>query len=203
MEKTNWTVYSLRIELLHIKPFIWRRVWIPSDTVLQRLHKIIQVCMGWEDYHLHEFRIGEQRYAVPSPEDFDRDLKDERGQRLDRLLLPGISEFLYLYDFGDGWEHRIVVEDQQVPRGLWSYPVCVAGERACPPEDVGGPPGYDDFVRAMRDQYPHPDPQADEDDDASEEDALAVGWIGGFYDPEGFDANAVNIKLAKMRKRSK
>jgi hypothetical protein len=186
-------VYSLRIELLDVEPLIWRRVWVPAGVVLQRLHKIIQACMGWNDSHLHQFRFGEFEYAVPDPEGhFETNAKDERGQRLDWLLKGGLREFQYSYDFGDGWEHRVIAEQQEKPRPGVAYPVCVAGERACPPDDVGGPPGYGELLRVLRGEK-HEDYDAEDDENR-------LHWIGGFYDPEGFDANAANRRLAKLRR---
>jgi hypothetical protein len=186
-------VYSLRIELLYIEPLIWRRVWVPAGVVLQRLHKIIQAAMGWNDSHLHDFHFGDTRYVVPDPEGFyELEGKDERGQRLDWLLKNDVREFMYSYDFGDGWMHRIVVEQQQKPQTLLAYPVCVAGERACPPDDVGGPPGYMDLLRALLGE-------TNEDSD-DEEDENRRQWIGGFYDPEGFDVNNANQRMSKLRR---
>jgi yecA family protein len=187
------TVYSLRIELLGIEPLIWRRVWVPAGTVLQRLHKIIQSCMGWNDSHLHAFKFGDTRYQVPDPEyPYERDGKDERGQRLDLLLKRGLREFMYTYDFGDNWEHRIVVEEERDPRPTLAYPVCVAGERACPPDDVGGTHGYMDLLEALRGET------GNEHDE--EERQSRLSWIGGFYDSEGFDANSANLRMSKLRR---
>jgi len=193
MESAQPTVYSLRMELLNVEPLIWRRVLIPSDIVLPRLHKVIQACMGWQDAHLHEFEFDGTKYGVPDPDGLhDQDVKDERGQRLDRLLKAGVTEFQYSYDFGDGWEHRVVVEDERQPRRLLGYPVCMAGERACPPEDVGGPYGYRDLLDAMQSEH---EGEYDVDDEDNR-----VLWIGGFWDPEGFDVNAANKRLTKLRK---
>jgi hypothetical protein len=195
MEASAPTVYSLRIELLDIEPLIWRRVWVPSDVVLQRLHKVFQAVMGWQESHLHEFQFGEVRLAVPDPEgEDDKEVVDERGQRLDRLLKGGLREFQYRYDFGDGWEHRVVIEQVSAPKRLVAYPACVAGERACPPEDVGGPHGYAELLRALRGDQGGPD------EDSEAEDEQRVLWIGGFYDPEGFDVNTTNIRMAKLRR---
>src|SRR5665213_208065 len=182
MSSSSKIVYCLRIELLQIEPLIWRRVWIPAGTVLQRLHKIIQAAMGWGDHHLHEFEIAGKRYEVPSDQDFGRKFTDERGQRLDRALGPSIREFRYVYDFGDNWEHRLIVEDLATARPRWLYPACVAGERACPPEDVGSVPGYQQFVKDL----------ADQSGTSDENDPDYVRWIGGVYDSEGFDVNAAN-----------
>ncbi len=102
----------------------------------------------------------------------------EKGHNLDGLLAHRIREFEYEYDFGDGWEHRIIVEATHKPVADWSYPLCVAGERACPPEDVGGPPGYERFLEAIA------DPKHREHDHM-------LAWVGGVFDPEGFDINAV------------
>ena len=105
---------------------------------------------------------------------------------LDGLLAHRIREFAYAYDFGDSWEHRIIVEATQKPVADWRYPLCVAGERACPPEDVGGPPGYEGFLEAIA-KPKH-----------REHDHL-LAWVGGVFDPQGFDINAVNRELRRRR----
>ena len=146
---------------------------------------MLQVVIGWTDSHLHSFCIGERRFT--NAEDFeDLNMLAEKGHNLDGLLAHRIREFEYEYDFGDGWEHRIIVETTHKPVADWSYPLCVAGERACPPEDVGGPPGYERFLEAIA------DPKHREHDHM-------LAWVGGVFDPQGFDINAVNRELRRRR----
>ena len=183
--KSVAAIYILRVELQHIQPLIWRRVHVPTDIPLPRLHDVLQVVIGWTDSHLHSFRIGARGYT--NSEDFaDLHMLAERGHDLGALLGDTIREFEYEYDCGDGWEHRIVVEATGKPVADWPYPICVAGERACPPEDVGGPPGYEGFLEAIADP------------DHEEHDSTLV-WVGGAFDPEGFDINCVNRELRRLR----
>ena len=166
--------------LEEIEPPIWRRLEVPGDITLARLHSVIQLAMGWQDYHLHEFRIGDVTYGEPNPEfDDDREIKDDRRAWLRRAVSGVGEEFIYLYDFGDGWTHDIVVEDIRASEPRIRYPRVIAGARACPPEDVGGPYGYVDFLQAIA------DPKHTEHDGMLE-------WVGGEFDPEAFDVDAKN-----------
>lgn len=122
----------------HIDPPIWRRVIVPSEFSLFELHCVLQAVMGWEDFHLHEFTVKRQRYALPTPDSFDDGAtEDEESARLSDVATPR-STFIYHYDFGDSWLHSILVEKVGVESPA-PVPVCTAGARACPPEDSGGP----------------------------------------------------------------
>ena len=178
-------IYALRLELEGIEPLIWRRLLVPAVIPLPKLHDVLQVAMGWTDSHLHSFRIGDLEYSTGSNIG-DLNMLETKGRKLDALLAGTIREFDYQYDFGDGWNHRIVVESIARPKDGWIYPLCVAGERACPPEDIGGPPGYLAFLDTI----------ANPDDE--EHDSMLV-WVGGAFDPEGFDINAVNRELRRRR----
>lgn len=178
-------IYTLRVELQHIQPLIWRRVHVPTDIPLLRLHDVLQVVMGWTDSHLHSFRIGARGYTN-SEDPGELNMLAEKGRNLGALLGDAIREFDYEYDFGDGWEHRIAVEGTGKPVTDWPYPLCVAGERACPPEDVGGPPGYEEFLQAIAAP-------------GHEEHGSTLVWVGGAFDPEGFDINCVNRELRRLR----
>ena len=180
-------IYQLKITLRGIRPPIWRRVLVPGDYSLYRLHRLIQVVMGWEDSHLHAFTIGGEYYGIPSPEDWEPVI-DERRHTLQRVAGEQ-HKFLYEYDFGDGWEHQIVVEKILPPEPGRQYPVCVTGKRACPPEEVGGIRGYADFLKAIGDP-------------GHEEHDQVLRWVGGEFDPEAFSCEAVNATLdAVSRKR--
>lgn len=182
-------VLTLRIELEHIEPLIWRRILVPAAITLPALHSVCQAAMGWTNSHLHLFRIGDCSYGEPD-EFGELNFVAEKGRRLEALVGRSIRQFHYEYDFGDSWEHRIIVEEDLPVRHAIRLPLCTAGQRACPPEDVGGPPGYENFLDAIR------DPSHEEHDDY-------LQWIGGFFDPEGFDVNAVNQRLAKIRFRQR
>lgn len=173
-------VYQLKVTLEEIEPPVWRQLEVSGDITLSKLHSVIQLAMGWLDYHLHEFRMGDVTYGEPDPEfDDDREVKDDRRARLSRSVSGVGEEFIYLYDFGDGWTHRVVVEDIRPREPRIRYPRVLAGARACSPEDVGGPDGYVDFLEAIVDPK-HP-----------EHDAM-LEWVGGEFDPEAFDVDAKN-----------
>jgi len=167
------TVHQLKVTLEGTKPPVWRRVVVPSDITFARLHDVLQAAFGWWNSHLHEFEIDGVRYGSDDGEGWgDRPL-DERRHRLGDVAGEGAT-FGYVYDFGDNWQHRMVVE-RVVPaeRGA-RYPACTAGRRACPPEDCGGVWGYADFVDAIRDP------------EHSEHESM-LEWVGGTFDPEAFD----------------
>src|SRR5438270_6506331 len=136
------------IVLEDVRPEIWRRLLIPEGFTLAKVHTIVQIAMGWQDYHLHEFSLGELRYGRP---DYDEgpELLDERRISLRDLDLSTGNRIGYDYDFGDGWEHQLVFEQKHVAAPDVFYPACIAGERAGPPEDVGGPLAYEDFLKAL------------------------------------------------------
>jgi Plasmid pRiA4b ORF-3-like protein. len=181
--------YQLKITLQDVDPPIWRRVLVPSDFTLFDLHRVIQIVMGWEDCHLHDFSIKRQRYALPDIVDSDQE-GDESETRLCDVVRPR-SKFLYQYDFGDGWMHDLVVE-KAVHDVAAAGPFCVDGERAGPPEDSGGPWGYQVKLEALAN--PH--------DEESEE---LREWIGNDFDAELFERDSVNAQLhdsfGRLRKR--
>ncbi|CAM5798333.1 plasmid pRiA4b ORF-3 family protein [Rhizobacter fulvus] len=181
-------VYQLRLELLFIEPVIWRTILVPETLTLPKLDRVIQAAMGWTNSHLHAWQIDGRRYGVPDPEwDPPGELLDERKFTVGSVLGEHIDEFFYDYDFGDGWEHRIAVDKRlaaDTERNTW--PMCIAGANACPPEDVGGPPGYMDFVQAMSDPMHN--------------DHLQMWrWNGGPFDPTSFSLNDANRAIRKLR----
>jgi len=176
-------VYRLKITLADIKPSVWRRVEV-EDCNLLKLHKIIQIVMGWSGYHLWVFDIEGDQYG-DDPEG-DPDMVSARKLKLGEMVWAKVKKFRYLYDFGDNWEHVIQIEkvldvDPQV-----KYPRCVKGRRACPPEDCGGPWGYGDFLAAVQ----NPGHESHEE---------MLEWVGGGFDPEAFDIEAANKELAMVR----
>jgi hypothetical protein len=131
----------LRITLVGAMPVIWRRVLVPDTIRLPTLHRVIQIAMGWEDAHLHEFEFGDARYGVPDPDGVDTDFEDERGKVLAELLARHkVEDFKYRYDFGDDWVHRVEVEGTEDNAGEIATPTCIDGAGACPPEDVAACP---------------------------------------------------------------
>jgi pRiA4b ORF-3-like protein len=180
-------IYQIKVTLRDSQPLIWRRVQVSSDTTLAKLHRILQCVMGWEDAHLHQFVIQGQRYGLPEKDHIGpRTTKDERQYKLGEVSPGGDSQFRYDYDFGDNWVHVLFVEKTLPPQKATRYPVCLAGARACPPEDVGGIPGYEDFLEAIKDPN-HPEREE------------YLEWIGGDFDPEAFDLDEVNQKLRSVR----
>jgi pRiA4b ORF-3-like protein len=179
------SIYQLKITLKHSNPPIWRRIQVRGDVTLAKLHRIFQAVMGWYDSHLHQFMIGKTYYGVPDPDDFT-EVKDERKARLGELVSRLKETFLYEYDFGDGWEHTVMVEEILNLQPGVHYPNCMGGARACPPEDCGGISGYENFLEAIRD----PD---------HEEHGEMLEWIGGEFEPEEFDAKSINLALKRIR----
>lgn len=178
--KAAWAASGcqLKVTLLDVRPPVWRRITVPATITLPELHDAIQTAMGWTDSHLHEFEIGGIRYGRPDP-DFASDVRPEAGVRLLEKVGEG-ERISYVYDFGDDWRHDVEVE-KALPPGA-EVAVCLAGRRRCPPEDVGGPPGYADFLAAFGDPA-HPD----------REDLRA--WVGDGFEPDHFDAGEVTACL--------
>jgi pRiA4b ORF-3-like protein len=186
---------ALRVELLEVVPLVWRRVLVPDNWTLASLHHYLQWVMGWTDSHAHEFQVGERVMApdwwIKEADTDVTDYRDERRVSVAAVLseLGAHRKFEYRYDMGDGWEHRIVIESS--PTSTLSdqpLPVCVAGENACPPEDIGGPHGYELFLNILRDRQ-------------HEQHHDMVRWIGGVFDPKGFDLNRINPDWKGARRR--
>lgn len=177
-------VFEIKVTLQGIRPFIWRRIQVPADIRLGKFHRVLQAAMGWTDSHLHAFRIGDVTYGVPDPDSPDL-AQSERVIRLDKVGGPG-DAFPYEYDFGDGWTHEIRIEKALPADPAVHYPRCLAGERACPPEDCGGPPGYGALRAALQDPA-HPDHEELRE------------WAGPSFDPEAFDPAKVNRLLWRLR----
>jgi hypothetical protein len=177
------TVYQMKVTLIGSEPPIWRRFLVAHTTSLYRLHTILQDVMGWQDCHLHMFTIDGQIYGDPEDdEEGELGTQDEIRFKLKQLVMKQGSKFLYEYDFGDSWDHELIVEKILLVEQRLRYPLCVAGQRHCPPEDVGGLGGYDRFLEAIADPK-HP-----------EHDGYLT-WAGGKFDPEYFDLQNVNRRL--------
>jgi Plasmid pRiA4b ORF-3-like protein len=177
--------YQLKITLDEIKPPIWRRVVVPADISLAALHDVLQIAMGWTNSHLHAFEIAGHRYGRRDHADFAGDeLLDERRHVLGALVGPR-KRFMYEYDFGDGWEHHIIVEKELAAADKSPSIRCIDGARACPPEDCGGTYGYADLVDAITDP-------------SHERHRELLDWVGEHFDAEAFNAAKVNTRLAKI-----
>jgi hypothetical protein len=181
-------IYQIKVTLLRTDPPVWRRLLVPAQATLAHLHDVLQATMGWENDHLHEFSVGKTRFGAHDPMGA-REENDECTVPLSSVLVRVGSKAIYTYDFGDEWEHGIVLEKRLPVDPNLTYPLCTAGERACPPEDCGGIYGYYDLVEAI----------GDPDHDRHEE---MLDWIGE-YDPEAFSLDEVNRALLRFQRRRK
>ena len=177
-------VYQVKVTLRGAKPPIWRRLRLPAATTLAQLHQVIQVAFGWEDAHLHAFEVGGRRYSRPDFELWDEAADEGKARLRDLAARPG-TRLRYTYDFGDSWEHDVLVENILPSDGV-PHAVCLTGRRAGPPEDCGGVWGYAELCDILADPD-HPD------------HAERVDWLGHPHDPAAFDKDAVNASLARIR----
>lgn len=195
MSKAHMPIYQVKITLKDVEPAIWRRFLVSSDITLVKFHRIIQNVMGWTNSHLHLFKVGVVRFIEPYEPGMLAEMTaiDSRKVKLIHIV-PHVRpfrgefhfEFEYEYDFGDGWKHEIIFEDVLPPEPTQKTPICLDGARACPPEDVGGVWGYQNFIEAIN------DPEHPEHDEYHE-------WSGGDFDPEMFDLDAVNRVLRILK----
>jgi len=179
-------IYQLRIELLDVEPTIWRRILVPAAIKLNKLHVVLLWTMGWAGGHLHEFIIGHDHYGEPDPH-FDSTPRLQRDDRATLATALGARKyFTYLYDYGDGWGHRVTIEQMLPPDSALKLPLCLEGANACPPEDVGGPPGYADFLEAINDP-------------THEEHKTLLEWCGRSFDPSAFRLERINEILSEIK----
>ena len=179
-------IYQFKVTLKESHPPIWRRIQV-RDCTLGELHEVLQIVMGWEDCHLHQFIVRGEYYGRPDPEDlhWDMEMEDEEKISISKIAKTGRKvRFIYEYDFGDSWQHEILLEKILEPEPNVAYPRCIEGARACPPEDVGGLWGYGDFLVAIS------DPNHEDHDER-------VEWVGGEFDPEKFSMDKVNKELGE------
>lgn len=182
---TDEPIARLRITLIDTDPAIWRLIDVPLAASLKMLHDIIQGAMGWQDYHLWEFEAGERRYGLPDPGWRDDELSAAKNVKLATLIERGIREMIYTYDMGDNWEHHIKVEAVRPGDPDTKYPCFIDGARRCPPEDIGGTPGFENFLAAIA------DPNHAEHDELRE-------WYDGAYDPDDIDELITKRRVAAI-----
>jgi hypothetical protein len=181
------TLYELKMTLRGSEPPIWRRLQVPGSIKLDRLHEVFQVAMGWTDSHLHQFVDPPMVYSVPSEEDYPGvERLDERRFRLADLAQHEKASFLYEYDFGDGWGHDVLVEKIVSAGPEKKRAVCLAGEKACPPEDCGGIWGYYELLEALN----NPKHESHQE---------MLDWLGEPFDPGRFDPEEVNAILRRLK----
>jgi pRiA4b ORF-3-like protein len=177
--------YLIKVTLLDTDPPIWRRVLVPHDITLRQLHRIVQTVMGWTDSHIHQFVFKGQKYSDPAYK-LETGIIDERKARLSDVIFTVGNRLLYEYDFGDGWRHELRLEKVLAQDDSFR-PVCVAGERACPPEDCGGPFGFAELSEILGNPD-HP------------EYVDRLEWLGGEFDPTYLDLARVNKRLTRSKR---
>lgn len=184
-------IYGIKVTLLGTRPPIWRRLLVPASITLAKLHDVLQTTMGWHDCHMHEFRAGERHFGRPDPEDISMGMQveNERTVKLSSVLRRPGAKIVYTYDFGDNWEHAVVLEKQMPLLPDMSDPICIDGNLACPPDDCGGIPGFYELLDALA------DPNHEQHQEMRD-------WVGDDFDPQAFSVDEVNRKLAPRRRRS-
>ncbi|MEW6087477.1 MAG: plasmid pRiA4b ORF-3 family protein [bacterium] len=176
-------IYQLKITLNDSHPSIWRRFLVKSNVLLPDLHKIIQTIMGWTNSHLHEFEIEGNIYGLPDDEfDDENRIIDYSSIKLDSLINKENEKFTYTYDFGDNWEHTILLEKFLPIEKKVYYPKCIDGKRNCPPEDCGGMGGYENLLEIIK------NPEHEEYEGMME-------WLEEEFDPEYFNLSGINELL--------
>lgn len=179
--KSNNKVYQIKIKLKGTKPPIWRRVQVLDNINLSDLHILIQTVMGWDNYHLHQFDIYGEYYSDPEMLDYDY-VKNENKFKLSKFKFREKDKFIYEYDFGDFWEHEILIEKILPVDNNVKYPICIGGKLACPPEDCGGIWGYYELLNTIS----NPENEGYED---------MIEWLGYDFDPVYFSIEETNIYL--------
>jgi hypothetical protein len=179
-------IYQMTIVLEEVQPPIWRRFQVASDVTLYRFHQVLQTLMGWTSSHLYLFEINGVEYEdqAINPDPLPEGTLKVRRVRLNQAVTREKTKLLYVYDFGDDWRHHLLVESILPPQPGMKHPVCLGGQRACPPEDCGGPFGYQDLLKILK-QKRHP------------EYASMKEWVGPLFEPERFDLDEVNAALRR------
>ena len=182
-------IATVRIELEDIEPLIWRRVAVRTSVNLMTLHSVIQAATGWLDYHLWEFGARERKYGmlIPNDPDWNQRINNAATTKLSAVLAAGAKEINYIYDMGDNWQHRIIVEKLKPADHGASYPQFLGGERRCPPEDCGGFPGYYEFLDNIASKQ-------------SKKRKVALDWYGGPYDPDDIGEKEIITAVSRIAK---
>ena len=189
--KAEASIYHLKLVLRGTEPPVWRRLQVPGNANLGWLHAVIQVAVGWTNSHLHRFKVGGAFYSDPRQDSAEAEGGpaglDESRVTLQQLAPRVKNTLVYEYDFGDSWEHRITVEKILPPAPTAATVAqCLAGARACPPEDCGGVGGYDNLLKIIKNPK-------------HAEHASIMEWLGAGFDPEAYDADEANTYLRKLK----
>jgi hypothetical protein len=177
--------FQIKITLKNIKPPIWRRVLVAPEITLNKLHDVLQIAMGWTNSHLHQFETPDGYFADPA---FGmEETQSSRKATLRSVLCEPKSSIRYEYDFGDGWDHQIVLE-KLVELDRPVFALCLGGARSSPPEDCGGPWGYANLLEILQDPK-HPEYES------------MIEWLGSEFEPESFDVEAINKQLTRLAPR--
>lgn len=183
-------IFQIQIALKGFKPKIWRRILIPSDLLLSDFHMVIQITMGWTNSHLHQFIKDRTYYTKRMPDDDfwdEMDNVDYKNMKIADLLQKEKEKIVYEYDFGDSWEHDVILEKILPIDNNLKYPVCLTGKMSCPPEDCGGVWGYSEMLEVLKDP-------------SHEQYESYIEWLGGEeFDPEFFDKNEINELFGHVR----
>ena len=187
MTVSNNAIAVLRIELEGIEPLIWRRVAIHTSMNLKAVHDVVQAVMGWLDCHLWEFEANERKYSLLIPDDpeWNERITDAATAMLSSLVADGVKDMTYVYDMGDDWQHRIVIEKLTPAAPGETYPMFLGGERRCPPEDCGGVPGFYEFLDNIASKQ-------------SQKRKAALDWYGRAYDPDDIDEKQIAAGLKRI-----
>lgn len=180
-------IYRIYVALIDVEPPIWRRIELSSRSTLKQLHRILQIAMGWENYHLHEFIVGKLRYGVSAPDDDEPgEVISEGRATIAEVLTTTGTQMQYNYDFGDCWQHVIKLEEVGPAADGREYPTVADGARSCPPEDCGGTGGYADLLDILLDP-------------THEEYAHMRAWAGVKFNAEVFSKDSANLRLKRSR----
>ena len=176
-------VYQFKISLKGIQPAIWRQIQVSENYSFWDLHVAIQDVMGWLDYHLHLFRITEptsnETHEIGIPDEYELNFLPSWELAISDYFALENNSAEYEYDFGDSWQHEVILEKILSKEIDSKYPKCIAGERACPPEDCGGIGGYQEFLETIF--------------DPNQERETMLEWVGGSFDPETFNPRQVSF----------
>ncbi len=183
-------IFRVHVSLKGIDPQIWRRIELSSQTTLKQFHRILQIAMGWENCHLHEFIVDGRRYGAPDPEyDQPGDVSPEGRARLSEVMPMPQAQILYIYDFGDYWQHMVCLEASSSEESGSEYPRVLNGARSCPPENCGGAGGYSDLLEVLTDP-------------THEDFEHMRQWAGVRFNAEVFSAQEANERLRRNRSLS-